>query len=1097
MIPIGNIEAKQIRVYQFSTFTTFTDKENELSELCKKKKAQKSDLLSAIASNRYRQIDLCYTDKDGVLKQRNTERYQTFMFENDVIRLALKDRGILKADKQLLDEVIFVEIARSHYEILKQIINNGLTVYDFANGQKIKKKYQFFTAGAGHVRKLKVALIKTDFFERHKQELLLGLEPENIKLNVGKYLAYTALSLSSSVLPDKPIDIDRCLVVPDLKTTVTDWVKYIDIGDKDGQCYVRNVPTDYQLKSIELIQTDGSGMFLPGELLSSCQIRGGFIKGAMFPFDFRKFAREVANNTVITDAWGNIHDIEQEDIRFIFTDSQLKLRKKFNSWDEYKTAFKDNDIRLSINSYCNPANDTTQFAYQYLQTLPYNSDIQKLCEKAKSNISRLYSDFDFVRETLKLTADDDTGKLSVNVLIGKALDIYPNLIYDGYIQNRISKLIRRIKREYRGGKIPINGYYSYAAPDLYAFCEFLFQGQANPKGIVPKNHIYNQYYDSKGSEKLICLRSPHLSNYEYGKRDLIQSETCREWFKYMRTDTVCSCHDLLSKTLQMDFDGDEILVCDDAALYNLAKDLPDVPLYYDMQKAGEQTISKETIYDTLVKGFENNVIGTVSHIITKLWNSPKAAKDNPTPYDDEINVFTAFSNYAIDYPKTGKNLDLDDYKALYDELAPKDSFEASDIKLPRFFKYAKNKKNRNVAENYTHSPMDRICKYIGKGTSRLDPLYFDNNEKNIFDYTMLMCQEKNTDGTAKYNVNRYSKKYERLYQLLHTRKQTEKEKCSQIDKEQKQQNTDKTEKNTQFDTFYYFCIREIKEIFTNSSGFFNEKLAVNYMVDLEYRNSEFTGTSKEILWRCFGHIILNNLQQNVGNELVIKYRPRIAYKKAVEGDAELDRRIDEKFKQPSVEITAADMEFINNSLQRYKNGNEHKNDRELLFVLFCLYKDALSRDRLDKEGFLIVTQRKHFIDYNSRNQKKRRVKFNMNKIMDIAGVKSYKGSFDRLNQTEGITIDEDKQKERFKIKFELPNSHSDALFTVSNVFTPITYLRAYMGGKTPDKCKVCGKDFIKTSNNQKTCSSKCSRELHKINVLRTNKRMREEKVQAI
>ena len=36
-----------------------------------------------------------------------------------------------------------------------------------------------------------------------------------------------------------------------------------------------------------------------------------------------------------------------------------------------------------------------------------------------------------------------------------------------------------------------------------------------------------------------------------------------------------SCHDLLSKTLQMDWDGDEILVCDDKELLKLSESLPD------------------------------------------------------------------------------------------------------------------------------------------------------------------------------------------------------------------------------------------------------------------------------------------------------------------------------------------------------------------------------------------------------------------------------------------------------------------------------------------------------------------------------------------
>ena len=129
-------------------------------------------------------------------------------------------------------------------------------------------------------------------------------------MNVGKYLACNALLLSSSVRPEKPIDIDRCVVVKGLKTVVIDKVKYIDIQKDDTeQCYVADTLEEYVEKSIPIEHTDGAGMFLPGEQPESCQIRGGYIKGAMFPFDFKAFCTEVANNTVLVDAWGQKHDI--------------------------------------------------------------------------------------------------------------------------------------------------------------------------------------------------------------------------------------------------------------------------------------------------------------------------------------------------------------------------------------------------------------------------------------------------------------------------------------------------------------------------------------------------------------------------------------------------------------------------------------------------------------------------------------------------------------------------------------------------------------------------------------------------------------------
>lgn len=473
------------------------------------------------------------------------------------MRLALKERGIEKADFQLLDEIIYLEIF--HNNIMWQILQKGIMIAD--------KKYILFSAAPGQVRKKTVTLLREDFYKRNEGALLVGLTKESINanggMNVGKFLSYTSLPLSLSVLPEKAIDIDRCILVKGLETIVTDYVKYINIQENElGQHYVDNVPKEYVEKSVPIEHTDGAGMFLPGELPSSCQIRSGYFKGALFPFDFRLFAKEVACNTIILDAWGNTVDIEKQDIRFIFTTSQLKAWKQYLSWEDYKKAFRNNEIKLSINSYANPAKDTVTFAYQYLQTLPYGCDIKKLCAPAKGDLIKLHKDIEYVKEAMGYSNDSKTSnnefKKSCNSLIAEALNIYPQLINDSYIKEKIKQLVKSRRKSYMAGKIPLGGYYSYVAPDMYAFCEYLFCGENNPVGLVPKNHIYNKYYDEKGNvEHLICLRSPHLSRYEYGKRDLVKTDECRKWFKYMKTDTVVSCHDLLSKTLQMDWYEDE------------------------------------------------------------------------------------------------------------------------------------------------------------------------------------------------------------------------------------------------------------------------------------------------------------------------------------------------------------------------------------------------------------------------------------------------------------------------------------------------------------------------------------------------------------
>ena len=1133
-ISIGNVNAGQVRIYKFNSFKAFTDKENEIRN---DKNKKQTDLLEEIQKNTtIRSIDRKYLyRKDGS----ENETYQIPIFEGDVVRLALKDRAEEKADYQLLDEIVYMEIF--HNDIMWQIIRDGIMIAD--------KKYILYSATTGQVRNTTITLLREDFFEKHQGTLLVGLSVEYINsrggMNVGKHLSYTALPLSSSVLPEKEIDIDRCILVKGLETIVTDLVKYVDIqADENGQHYVAATPKEYIEKDVPVEHTDGAGMFLPGELPSSCQIRSGYFKGAMFPFDFRTFAKEIAHNTIIPDAWGNPIDVEEQDIRFLLTTSQLKMWKMYDSWEDYKKAFNDNGVKISVNSYANPAKDTVTFAYQYLQTLPIGCDIKKLCTPAKNDIIRLHTDFEYVKEVMGYTDDSETDideisdveetedsestdndevvtdglqtdtkenkdKRSCNSLIAEALNIYPQLVYDTYIEKKIRQLVISKRKNYRAGKLPLGGYYSYVAPDMYAFCEYLFMGEKNPQGLVPKNHVYNKYYDNKGTvEHVVCLRSPHLSRYEYGKRDLVKTEECRRWFAHMESDTVVSCHDLLSKTLQMDWDGDEILVSDDAELYRLAEDLPDVPLYYEMQTAEPQQITKEAIYDNLVKGFDNNVIGDSSNAITKLWNTPETTKDNPIPYDDAINVFCAYSNYAIDYPKTGKSLALGEYEELYNKLVPpktgKDMFKKSEIKHPNFFIEAKGKKSGNVAKP-TKNPMDRIKQFIGKGTGRLDYTYFaeTDSERKEFDYRMLMNNEKKEDGTAKYEVDRYDSKYQKLYLLLKHRKNAKRKICRDIDELGRKQNTDATERAGRFETFHYHCVREIKEIFTNKNGWFNVNLAVNYLIDMEYSQQDFATSSKDILWKCFGHILIENLQKNIKGEIVIKFRPRMAYIKAKKGDEELDKKIAQKMESKSVDITQADFAFIEDSLQKYKNGKPHSNDRELLFTLYCMYKEAKEGNRL-KDDWLIITQKKHITnyDYKTKKKKKRRAKFNMNKVMEIAGAKSYKGSFVRLNETAGIVIEDDEEKAQFRIKIDIPDiDSSEVLFNVGNIFDCMMYLQGYEEGKRVHLCKVCGRGFVKKTNNQKTCGKECQEELHRLNQAKTNEKNRktalEETKQAI
>lgn len=1096
---MGNIKTGRVRIYKFNSFKALTDAENEIYNDKTKKNVE---LLEAIHKNKQvRKIDNKYLKED----------YEIAIFENDVTRLAFQDRNITEADYQLLDEIVYMEIF--HNEIMWQILNNGV----YIDG----KEYMLFSATTGQVRNTTITLMRKDFFKNHQGYLMVGLSQNRVNthinnykkekgMNVGKYLSYNALPLSSSVLPDNEIDIDHCIVVKGLETIIKDKVKYVDIQtDKTGQCYVADTPKEYQNREIKIEHIDGAGMFIPGELPSSCQIRGGYFKGAMFPFDFRMFVKQVSHNSIVTDAWGDLVDVEKNDIRFVMSTSQLKMWREYDSWEEYKKEFRKNKLKLSINSYANKVKKTVTFAYQYLQTLPYDTDISGLCKSSIEDLIKLKTDIEYVKQELGLANDIDTDediykdikeedtnnrddfKQKSNSYIAKALDLYPSLIYDSYIKKKIQNLFNARKKSYMGGKLKIRGYYSYVVPDMYAFCEYLFMGKKNPQGLVPKNYVYNKYYDECGDvENVICLRSPHLSRYEYPRRKLIKSDECRKWFGAMENDTVVSCHDLISKSLQSDWDGDEILISADENLYHAAEALPDEPLYYEMQKAEAQIISEKSIYDALVKGFDNNVIGESSNAITKLWNSP-SLKDNPIQYDDAINVFCAYSNYAIDFPKTGKSLALGEYEQLYKDLIPpkdiKERMKTPKIKYPQFFRYAKGKKNN--LEEYTDSPMNRIAKYIDEQTGRKHYIYFNNDRNKVepFDYRNLMNNVVKSDNTALYEVERSDNRYLELYNVLNRRKLKNKKICECIQNEQDRHNIDIKEINAKFDIFHYYCIQEIKKIFTNKKGYFNINLAVNYMIDMEYNKHEFVSTSKDILWKCFGHIIIQNINNNLKNCIKIKKRPRMAYIKAVKGDNELDKMLSYRLQRKSITITKLDMDFMNSVLATKKNGEYYNNDRELLFALLCHYKYAKLNNNL-KDGYLQITKKKHTVVKRNGQIKKVPVRYNMNIIMNMVGAKSYDNSFKRFAETNLIHIEEDKT---ICIRMDISyTDNSSKLFSVEDIYNPYVYLLAYERGSKLTECIICGKHFIKESNNQKTCSKSCSNELQKFNVAKNNEKLR-------
>lgn len=1055
---MSGINAGRVRIYKIPTHRFFTEAENTIYK-DKKKKNKTSDVEAEILKN------------ESIRSVADDKTYDSdiiAVFESDIVRLALEYNGYDKANMQLLKEIVYLEVY--HLTILNQIIHNGCSIFG--------KRYVFFTATTGQQRNRTVTLVEEDFYKKYKRNITCGLSLEQINRigqNAGKYIAYNALILSASVPFENKIDLDRCIVVKGLETYVDEPVKYLDVDTlrvSDGYVHIK----DDEQSGIPIEHTDGAGMFLPGLQPKSFQIRGRYFKGAMFPFDFRTFATEVAQSTQIVDCYGKEHDIIEEDIQYIFTTSQFKNWKYYDSWDEYKRICKEEGIQLTVNNWNKEPSEKVRFSYQYIQTLPYDSDISGIQENVSSYLNRCKTDLDFALELVGLKYDESDSNPRPLV---QALKLYPNLINDPRILQYVKDKVADERRYARMGKFLVDGTYIYIIPDMYAFCEYLFMGEKNPVGLIPKDYVYFKPYDDTEYNHVCVLRSPHLSGYEYGKRDLLKDDECKRWFT--GNEVVVSCHDLISKVLQCDWDGDEVLVTPDESIWDLAENKPS--LYYWMEKAEAITINDDSIFDTLKKAFENCLVGFISNGESRLWNV-----DSKEEIDDElICIETAYNNYSIDYPKTGKNLDLTIRQEIWKKHLKYVGDFHNDIKpevhKPYFFidKEGKSKKTAEKSDLYAatnDSIMNRINKEV-IDESKIARRY-KYGVTGDFNYKILMNNEINEDGTPRYQVRPELKYYLNLCELLVQLKKEEADLAQRFEYSDTEDESDKNKKFLAFSLFEYRCISEIKKLFSRG-GWYNEQLAVNTLVHVYYNQDKFYNYAPNILWNCYGDILLKNIKTNLNNpDFEIKASKRKAYKQVKIGNKKADEKISDLLadkhedKKNPIAISKEEYDAI------FLGTDKPTNRQKVLFALLCMYKDMLQKQSDDKDTNKTddkdTKKRKWLrIHVGQKNTQYKGVSYNfsrLDKIADVSNGQSKEVIKDLLKEPSNffkVKHLNHKTQEIYEIRFNCKQENPEG-FTVNDLTYCIVSLYSY--GSFNDKqiktCVECGKKYFdKTPQNHK------------------------------
>ena len=777
------------------------DHSNRLMQHKKEKaKAAKEKLLDLLA-NKIEQNERT-GGKDHIRSVRESDINDTNMIS--VFDSSLS-RAIGISQGELTDALVVVQVF--YFDVFKDISFYGFMMYG--------EKYKYFTSSAGQIRTKKAVFIKETVWNKIEKQIMCGLTIDKINRkggnNVNKHLAYMALA-NSATDEWEGFDIDRTVVIGDFETDVYGTFDFVDETD-----YSITRKTDY----VPIPHTDGAGMILPSVSDRNFMFRAPWIKGLLGVFDFRRFITENRCSPVILDIYGKEHHIIEEDIQIIFTKSQFKMYKYYDSWDEYKEFFKKYQCSAGR---CNIEEDRIKNAkinYQMLQTLTdiTEDEIDLLIRKSSDKIRNICTSEKTMMEILGITPYNTRM-----TPFQRAVKRYPALLNDTYAKDILRETKDSLLKKYRSGKLEVTGKYTFLLPDFYAACEHWFGHIEKPQGLLADQEVFCWLFQR--CEKLDCLRSPHLyrehavrlnaANDHNGNR----ADQIREWFPTNALYT--STHDLISKLLQFDVDGDKSLVVADQGFVTVAERNMEgiVPLYYNMRKAEPTELNNKTIYAGLNKAFTSGSIGLYSNEISKIWN-----------HDIFVNGTEKEKQEAVDVIKLlcmENNFCIDSAKTLYMPRRAKWFQPAvsryTNCKLPAFFEFAKDKEPSQVQAR-NGSFVNRIYDKIPNQAINTRGLMLGQ-----IDYKLLMG---NGNMVCSKEISMLYDQLNKKYRHMMNR-------------------TDEYIGNLEY------IANKIRDTF-RLTGYSDETVADMLVSYLYGKGKRY----KQLLWFCYGQYIVNNMEKNI------------------------------------------------------------------------------------------------------------------------------------------------------------------------------------------------------------------------------------------
>ena len=826
----NNIQRKEENRVQeeIEGFEEVIELKEQISPLNKQIAEYKNELYGLFEKNKHKQREMKFenyivrdidynSEEVKYTREEHVQRIKDSMTDSLFESCLTRTMGLQK--DELTENIMIIGIF--YQQIMDSIIEHGYTYKG--------NEYEFFTASAGQIRNKKIVCVRKDIIEPLKPRLTCGLTIKDINkkggMNVNKYLAYNSLS-NSSTDEWKEFDISKCIVVDDMEVMVKTKVDYIDY-----KTYEIEEGKDME---VPIPHMDGCGIILPELSKTNFMFRMPWFKGLLAVGDFKTWILEKrielndASIGIIKDIYGKEYDVIKDDIKIIFTKSQFKLAKYYDSWEQYQNNF----IKYNCQACkCNDEKDvnfkkTSKLNYQMLQTLVdiKDDEINKILKNTNEKIEKLGNDIPTMIKALGAEEDKEGRNW-----FQKALSVDKSLIRDVYSKEVIRSLRNSIIKQAKAGSFDVDCKFTFIIPDFIAFFEWLFLNEEHPKGLLNKMEVSCKLYKTK--KELDCLRSPHLF-MEHAVRNNVFNEEIEKWFT--TNGLYVSANDVISKILQFDVDGDRSNVCADKTIIKVAKRIIKnnniYPLYYEMKKADPVIINHYSMSEGIKSAFNHGNIGIYSNNISKIWNSEDilvkengVEKINPIALKT-IKLLCMENNFCIDAAKT-----------LFMPTRPKEMDEMikryTKLKLPSFFMYAKDKDFSQISEP-TNSFMCRL-------------------ENMVYDKEMIFS--KKLFGNFEWE-NLCKKAYKSLpnngNEIISLYKENDLKSRNFIDEKVDNAKTKQL-------LYKYRLIRE--DLLNKFNGDINLILNCLCYYLYEKENSLY----KTTLWECFGEEMYNNLKANL------------------------------------------------------------------------------------------------------------------------------------------------------------------------------------------------------------------------------------------